>query len=1008
MNPFSRTLRCILFTAILCGPARAEEPPLRELLRDGLYAEEVTRDPEAAAKQYEQVLSRYSEQRNFAAAALYRLAEVRRKQDRKEDAVKLYQQLLAEFPGAVSETKLARENLAALGGKVPPPSQTLMDEESNEIARLELLSKTSPDVIRAPNTLFRASSKGWSKVVEYLLAAGAAPFIERNGQDALSNAASDGNLAIVKQLLGTKVPVPAGIGHSAIVEAVESEREAILDFLLQEHIKPGILDSGNYVGSSIFCKALLEGKQSSAEILLKYGADLNAMSDIDAAVRSGKPCGTPLHLAIHQLKLETANWLLEKGAKPDIPDDLHGLTPLHHAADSSMEGCLELMARLLAAGANPNLTSFAKKPGNDRREPPLIGATPLVTAFSSNFKRNDKVRLLLKHGANPNVRMEAGGRYGEGLLLEIAVTDGNTELIKMLLAAGADPQLTFSEGMNLIQAAAKSSDEEGVVECLKLLADAGLKPDAKWAASRYEGVRRKALCFLLDRFIIPDLAEKDGVNFVMDLSGGVQTVPMTEDRSGVRPPDLGKWLLANDSKLNFTVFNGVRSKYQWRLWRKGGDGKLNATDFDISEDKPLPGLQWGDVVECRKVSSETGNYTYDSGLTGELRWSLRKRISFPITVEIDGKNRELTMRGDRVIFDPTKDELPLDDVQGVVEMLWQTTGYPEVESGQVRLMIQTPSYIVISRKDWPDVRLKYGSSEAGRFQLESGDRMKAEFSEEFLKGMDEFRKYVMTVTIDGFPFTRRYPAGDNTKPGILVPTLIQALVDLQVPRQTEWNQWAGRTTLDAAELSKAEGIFEKFTLMPHPDLSRIRIRRMQDGKEKVVEVDLAKAVSAMTADTTPEEARKADVMLQASDIVEISLKQDVLNETWKGLGDDESRFFALALSGMVQMVDGAGNVTFSEIDWRPVKFIGTEAGTVPVPEEGGVPSTRAWWLTRGTSGTITRGNLTESSNPSLVFLRDGDECRLNSGASQSFEPIPQPGQPRQARPRVVPPPTPSR
>src|SRR6187397_3207225 len=116
-NPFPRTLRWIIPAAMLCGAVHADEPPLRELLRDGLYAEEVTRDPEAAAKQYEQVLSRYSEQRDFAAAALYRLAEVRRKQDRKEDAVKLYQQLLAEFPGAATEAKLARENLAALGGK---------------------------------------------------------------------------------------------------------------------------------------------------------------------------------------------------------------------------------------------------------------------------------------------------------------------------------------------------------------------------------------------------------------------------------------------------------------------------------------------------------------------------------------------------------------------------------------------------------------------------------------------------------------------------------------------------------------------------------------------------------------------------------------------------------------------------------------------------------------------------------------------------------------------------
>lgn len=99
--------------------ARAQEPPLSDLLRDGLYAEEVTRDAEAAAKQYEQVLARYAEQREFAATALFRLAEVRRKQDRKDDAIQLYQRFLTEFPDSATQAKLARENLATLGAKVP-------------------------------------------------------------------------------------------------------------------------------------------------------------------------------------------------------------------------------------------------------------------------------------------------------------------------------------------------------------------------------------------------------------------------------------------------------------------------------------------------------------------------------------------------------------------------------------------------------------------------------------------------------------------------------------------------------------------------------------------------------------------------------------------------------------------------------------------------------------------------------------------------------------------------
>ena len=52
-----------LFALSLFGfPLHAEEAELRDLLRDALYTEEVTRDPAAAAKQYEDLLSRFAEQ----------------------------------------------------------------------------------------------------------------------------------------------------------------------------------------------------------------------------------------------------------------------------------------------------------------------------------------------------------------------------------------------------------------------------------------------------------------------------------------------------------------------------------------------------------------------------------------------------------------------------------------------------------------------------------------------------------------------------------------------------------------------------------------------------------------------------------------------------------------------------------------------------------------------------------------------------------------------------------
>jgi hypothetical protein len=83
--------------------------PLLLLLTTPLAAEEVSRAPAAAATKYEDLLARFRDQRALAATATFRLAEVRRKQDRKEQAIVLCQRLPAEFPDAGPGGKLARD-----------------------------------------------------------------------------------------------------------------------------------------------------------------------------------------------------------------------------------------------------------------------------------------------------------------------------------------------------------------------------------------------------------------------------------------------------------------------------------------------------------------------------------------------------------------------------------------------------------------------------------------------------------------------------------------------------------------------------------------------------------------------------------------------------------------------------------------------------------------------------------------------------------------------------------
>lgn len=1039
LHPFLLATACLILPALT---ARADEPPLRELLRDGLYAEEVTRDPEAAAKQYEQVLTRYAEQRDFAAAALFRLAEVRRKQDRKEDAVKLYQLLLAEFPGAENETKLARENLAALGGKPAESAPAQGDAESYELARLQAAAKSSPDVLLDPQNMQLALSKDMPKVVEFLLAAGSRPY---DGV-ALPLAVERGNLDITRLFLEKGGEVPPELARKAIGSAIDFKRPTILEFLLEKGLRPVSLGES---GIPPLVQALVQDNFQAAEILLKHGADLNEIvaPGPGEEFRSG---GTPLHLCIWRPKLDAAAWLLEKGAKPDIATPGYGITPLHLAVTLENPGTLALMAKLLVAGADPNHRSG---PDSSNHSQWILNATPLESAIGFSSTALEKAKLLLKHGVDPKRKdsrvaavlayaienrhpnvMELVQLLGEAgfpmdspelleaamgknqkivplllkhganpnaigskdPLLQEAARNADAELVKMLIEAGAD--LNFQNLGNTIlwdtATASNSSSPDRIVECLKLLVAAGAKPpETSWVTNGYRQMSPLVRRYLTEQFIIPTLVGGPDITLTGDAAGGIPPLKLASWQEGMEVPDLTTLLWASQSKVRILKpASEAASDYNWSIRRKGADGKIEELKFDFFGSAPFPRLQWGDLVQVELVDPPYPfNSDYRDGFTSKMTWFLRQRISFPVTVEIEGKIREIKVRGDRVIFDPTLDEVPLCDAQKLVEWLWQPRFYLET----------SPPTILATRKRWPEVRLAYNSKEARKFQLQAGDRVKVEIPAEARDAQDKFRRLTIAVQVPGLPFRRDFGGWDN---GVLlpvsVPTLIQAIVETQVPGPGNWDvwrKWADGVTPDSPNLLYAPSVFNNFTLLPHPDLAHIRIRRLQeDGNEKVIDVDLAKAISEASADISPDAALKADVILLGGDVVEIPLKKAALASPWKGFAPEEERFFAKALSGKVQLTDDQGNVSFSEIDYRTPRFIETEVGLLPVPAASGVPSARGWWIANSDNGSFLRPGVERGeigTRPVSAFLRNGDEYRG--------------GGPRPRPPRVVPSPAPS-
>src|SRR5436190_16569626 len=133
-----RLLATILLPAFAIGqtPTPSVQPPpdFRKLLQEGLFEEEANRNLDAASAAYESLIQAFEKDRQFAATALFRLAEVRTKQKDNDEAVTLYQRILTEFANVDPFARLSRERIAALGGKEPPGANTadISAEESQE------------------------------------------------------------------------------------------------------------------------------------------------------------------------------------------------------------------------------------------------------------------------------------------------------------------------------------------------------------------------------------------------------------------------------------------------------------------------------------------------------------------------------------------------------------------------------------------------------------------------------------------------------------------------------------------------------------------------------------------------------------------------------------------------------------------------------------------------------------------------------------------------------------
>ena len=125
---------------------------------------------------------------------------------------------------------------------------------------------------------------------------------------------------------------------------------------------------------------------------------------------------------------------------------------------SSLKGEMELVEKLLNAGANPDATNS-------------FGYVPLHVAASAG--QTAIVEALLNAGANPDVvpseSSEAGAalKYCAGMTpLHFAAHGGHAEIIDALLAAGADPNAADAAGITPMYWSEKAGHVDATVSLL--------------------------------------------------------------------------------------------------------------------------------------------------------------------------------------------------------------------------------------------------------------------------------------------------------------------------------------------------------------------------------------------------------------------------------------------------------------------------------------------------------------------------------------------------------------
>ncbi|XP_049613712.1 ankyrin repeat and SOCS box protein 2-like isoform X2 [Syngnathus scovelli] len=292
---------------------------------------------------------------------------------------------------------------------------------SNQEACLRVLLSAQPGMVnkrtqRGETALLVAVDREHLPCAQLLLENNADPdAANRDHETPLYKACERDNPALVALLLnhGAAINAKCYQGWTALHEATCHNNVEICQMLLKAGGKHCPVD--NY-GMTPFLMAAQSGQMASLRLLVKHGADINTQA-ADGA--------TALHEAAKNGHADVVEFLLSQKADANIAGKA-GLLPLHIAARKGSDNIVSMLI-----------------PATSKARVRRTGISPLHVAAEHN--RDEVLETLIQAGFDINAQLcEERSRLYEdrrSTTLYFAVANYNVDNVRMLLNAGADPNL---------------------------------------------------------------------------------------------------------------------------------------------------------------------------------------------------------------------------------------------------------------------------------------------------------------------------------------------------------------------------------------------------------------------------------------------------------------------------------------------------------------------------------------------------------------------------------------